>query len=68
MDSDMKQNINDKYIFFKLDNVYANLYFTFYIFLFRKTFINKFNQAPLSLSSGYVLQSWCIISTRFQTL
>ena len=55
-------------IFFKLDNVYANLYFTFYIFLFRKTFINKFNQAPLSLSSGYVLQSWCIISTRFQTL
>ena len=26
------------------------------------------NQAPLSLSSGYVLQSWCIISTRFQTL
>ena len=43
------------------------LHFT-YLFLFRKTFINKFNQAPLSLSSGYVLQSWCIISTRFQTL
>ena len=52
-------------IFFKLDNVYANLYFTYSCF--GKLF-NKFNQAPLSLSSGYVLQSWCIISTRFQTL